>query len=166
MTLYEITKKYGEGKGESTMWSTLSIVSDAVESMMTESEKENLIREVYGVMAGKHYNEEFAREDIAKMYYKDKDGEKHYGPYWPEPTVRSIYERHKSEIPGYNCWDFAVVMNMIKSDHCNVLSEWFPADSEDMRNERIIRLAVNWLQDADNPFGKDTKAWSYFNSGS
>ena len=52
----------------------------------------------------------------------------------------------------------------LRSNYCPILSEWFPGDSEDMRNERIIRLAVNWLQDADNPFGS-TKAWCYFNSG-
>ena len=159
-----MTKKYGEGKGESTMWSTLSIVSDAVESMMTEKEKESLIREIYGVMSGKHYNEEFAKEDIAKMYYTDKNGEKHYGPYWPESALRSLYERHKGEIPGYNCWDWMVTMSMIKSDNCNVLSEWFPDDSEELRNERIVRLAVNWLRDPDSPMGQ-TKIWSYFNSG-
>ena len=163
MNLYELTKKYGEGKGESTMWSTLAVVSDAVESMMTEDEKSALVRKVYGVMSGKHYNEDFAREDISKMYYTDKDGVKRPGPYWPESALRSIYERHKSQIPDYNFWDWAVTMSMVKSDYCPLLTEWFPGDSEDVRNERIVRLAINWLRDEDNPFGK-TKVWSYFNS--
>ena len=164
MTLYDLTKKYGEGKGEGTMWSTLSLVSDAIESTMAPSEKNALIRKVYGVMSGKHYNEDFANEDIAKMYYTDEDGNKHYGPYWPDDAVREIYNEHKSEIPDYNFWDFAVVMNMIKSDYLPLLDEWFPEDDEATRNERITRLATNWLQDPDNPLGTTTKAWCYFNS--
>ena len=163
MNLYELTKKYGEGKGEETMWATLSIVSDAVEAVMTEPEKEALVRKVYGVMSGKHYNEDFAREDISKMYYVDRKGERHFGPYWSDDAVRSIYKQHKDEIPGYNCWDFAVALNMIKSDYCPLLSEWFPEDDEEMRNERIVRLALNWLKDEDNPFGPE-KVWGYFNS--
>lgn len=163
MTLYELTKKYGEGKGEGAMWSTLSLVSDAIENTMTAPEKNALIRKVYGIMSGKHYNEDFAREDIAKMYYKDDDGEKHYAPYWPDAALRSLYNEHKDEIPDYNCWDWMVTMSMIKSDNCGVLSEWFPDDDDDMRNERIVRLALNWLQDEDNPFGA-SKIWCYFNS--
>ena len=162
MNLYDLTKKYGGGKGEGTMWSTLSLVSDAVESM-PPSEKNALVRKVYGVMSGKHYNEEFAREDIAKMYYKDADGIKHYAPYWPDEALHSLYEAHKSEIPGYNFWDWAVTMNMIKSDYCQLLSEWFPDDDEETRNERIVRLAINWLDDEDNPFGQ-SKIWCYLNS--
>lgn len=35
---------------------------------MTAPEKNALIRKVYGVMSGKHYNEDFAREDISKIW--------------------------------------------------------------------------------------------------
>ena len=161
MTLYDLTRKYGEGKGESTMWSTLSLVSNAVDSLPLD-EKNALIRKVYGVMSGKHYNEEFAREDISKMYYTDGEG-KHYAPYWTDEDLRALYEQYGGEIPGYNFWDWAVTMNMIKSDHCSLLSDWFPEDDEAERNNRIVRLAINWLQDEDNPFGQ-SKVWCYFNS--
>lgn len=73
------------------------------------------------------------------------------------------YNEHKDEIPDYNCWDWMVTISMIKSDNCGVLSEWFPDDDDDMRNERIVRLALNWLLDEDNPFGS-SKIWCYFNS--
>jgi hypothetical protein len=33
----------------------------------------------------------------------------------------------------------------------------------DERNAKTVELAVNWLADADNPFG-ESKAWCYFNS--
>ena len=163
MTLYELTKKYGDGKGEETMWSTVAIISEAVESKMTAHEKNALYRKVYGAMDGGHYNEDFAREDVSQMYYTDKSGSKHYGPYWTDDALRSIYNKHKSEIPEYNFWDWMVTMSMIKSDYCALLNEWFPGEDDDARNEKIVRLAINWLQDDDNPFGK-TKAWCYFNS--
>lgn len=163
MTLYDIVKKYGEGNGEDTMWSTLTLVSDAVESTMTASEKNSLLRKVYGVMSGGHYNEEFAREDIARMYYEDKNGVKHYAPYWPDSALKALYEKHKEDIPGYNCWDWMVTMNMVKSDNCPLLLEWFPRIDEDEKNEKIVQLALNWLVDEDNPFGT-SKIWCYFNS--
>ena len=162
MTLYELTKAYGEGKGENTMWSTLSLVSDAIESSMPAAGKKALLRKVYGVISGGHYNEEFAHEDIAKMYYVDEDGEMHHGPYWTDEDLLAIYNEHRDEIPDYNRWDFAVTMTMIKSDHCKLLSEWFPDDDNSMRNERIVQLALNWLEDEDNPFGS-SKIWYYLN---
>ena len=162
MTLYDLTKKYGEGKGEGTMWSTLSLVSDAIDTL-PHSEKEALVRRVYGVMSDGHYNEEFAREDISKMYYTDEEGNRHYAPYWPDDALRSLYNEYKEEIPDYNCWDWMVVMNMTKSDLCPLLQEWFPDDDKDARNERIVRLSLNWMQDEDNPFGS-SKIWRYLNS--
>lgn len=162
MTLYELTKAYGEGKGENTMWSTLSLVSDAIESSMPTAGKKALLRKVYGVISGGHYNEEFAHEDIAKMYYVDDDGEMRHGPYWTDGDILAIYNEHRDEIPDYNCWDFAVTMNMVKSDNCQLLSEWFPDDDSSMKNERIVQLAINWLDDEDNPFGS-SKIWYYLN---
>ena len=162
MTLYDLTKKYGEGKGEGAMWSTLELVSEALESGMDTKEKNCLIRKVYGLMSDKHYNEEFAREDISKMYYKDEDGKKHFAPYWSDDALRLLFEDYHADIPEYNFWDWAVTMNMTKSDNCPLIMEWFPDADDDERNERIVRLAINWLQDDDNPYG-DSKIWCYMN---
>ena len=163
MNLYELTKKYSNGKGEDMMWKTLSIVSDAVESSMSEEDKKCMLRKVYGAMSDGHYNEEFAHEDIAKMYYIDRDRKKHYAPYWSDEDLKSIYQERRSEIPEYNCWDFAVTMSMIKSDYCPLLMSWFPGIGEEERNDKIVQLAINWLKDDDNPFGK-SKTWRYLNS--
>ena len=163
MNLYELTKKYGEGKGEDTMWATLAIVSDAVEAVMTEPEKDALVRKVYGVMSGKHYNEDFAREDISKMYYVDKNGVKHYAPYWSDDLIREVYNKHKAEIPEYNCWDFAVALNMSRADNHNLLLEWFPDNNEQELDKKMVELSLNWLNDPDNPYHK-SKIWCYLNN--
>ena len=163
MTLYELIKKYGEGRGESMMWKAVSVISDAVDSYMPEEEKNALVRKVYGEMSDGHYNEEFAREDIARMYYVAPDGEKVYAPYWGEDTLRSLYKRYKDQIPGYNCYDWMVTMSMMKSDYCPLIMAWFPNLTDEEKNERIVQLSLNWLRDEDNPFGS-SKAWGYLNS--
>ncbi len=159
MTLYELTKKYGEGKGEDMMWKTVHIISDAVESGMDDAHKAALMRKVYGVMSDGHYNEESAREDVAKMFYLDADGERHDAPYWPEESVKAIYDGIRNKIPDYNFWDFYTTMSMIASDNWCMLKRWFPgADTSDM-NERIAEMSLAWLNDDDWP--TKTKIWDY-----
>ena len=163
MNLYELTKTYGSGKGEGMMWKAVEIISEAVDKSMPEPARNNLMRKIYGEMSGGHYNETFADEDISKMYYIDKSGNKHAAPYWPTNAVHEIYETVKGQIQPYNCWDFAVTLNMIASDTWPLLEKWFPDMTTEERNAKTTELAVNWLRDVDNPFG-DSKVWCYFNS--
>ena len=163
MTLYDLTRKYGAGQGEAMMWKAVAVISDAVDSYMPEEEKDALVRKVYGEMSGGHYNEEFAREDVKRMYYTDRNGEKHYGPYWTEDALTSIYRQHKNEIPGYNCWDFMVTMTMAKSDMYPIITAWFPELTDDGVNEKLVQYSINWLKDDDNPFGNE-KIWGYLNA--
>ena len=163
MNLYDLIKKYGTGKGEGMMWKAVSVISDAVDSYMPEEEKDSLVRKVYGEMSDGHYNEEFAREDIKRMYYTDKEGNKHYGPYWTDDELMTLYRRYKNEIPGYNCWDWSVVMTMAKSDMYPIITAWFPELTEDGVNEKLVQYSINWLKDPDSPYGQ-SKVWGYLNS--
>lgn len=52
-------------------------------------------------------------------------------------------------------------MNMVYSDHYNLMKKWFPEENEEQLLERFVDLAVNWLSDEDNPYGT-CKAWKYF----
>lgn len=162
MNLYDLIKKYGAGKGEGMMWKAVSVISDAVDSYMPEEEKDALVRRVYGEMSDGHYNEEFAREDIKKMYYTDRDGNKHYAPYWTDDALMSLYRVHKNEIPGYNGWDFVVTANMQLSDMYPLLRGWFPEETDEQLTQRVVELSVSWLKDEDNPLGNN-KVWRYFN---
>ena len=76
-----------------------------------------------------------------------------------------MYESVKKDIPAYNFWDFFVVLHAVASDNHALLLRWFPNDDADERADRYVEMAVNWLHDDDSPFGKDTKAWGYFNHG-
>ena len=161
MTLYDLTKKYGEGKGEAMMWSTLRTVSDTVEQSMDKAAKDKMLRCLYEQMSKGHYDQDYAMADVAKMYYTDEKGEKHYAPYWTEPQVREVYELVKKDIPAsYNFWDFYVALQMIKSDNCPMLRRWYPNITPEEMEKKIVEMTVNWLNDADNPYG-DHKVWGY-----
>ena len=162
MTLYEFTKKYSSGKGEDAMWKSVSIISDAVERSMPEAEKKALMRKLYSAMSECHYNEEFAREDVSKMYYTDEDGNEHFAPYWTESQIKDVYESIRDNIPEYNMWDFYVVMQMVKSDNCVLYRGWFPeAKAQDM-DEKFVEAAIVWLNDPDYRY-PSTKIWHYLN---
>ncbi len=162
MNLYDFTKKYSAGKGEGVMWKTVSIISDYIEKKMPVEDRETLLRKMYVAMSSSHYNEEFAKEDVGKMYYTDEDGNDHYAPYWTESQVAEVYESVRDEIPAYNMWDFYVTLNMVKSDNCPLLRRWFPDASPSDMDTRFVELAVNWLNDADSPH-PEGKIWHYLN---
>ena len=163
MNLYDFTKKYGEGKGEAMMWKTVRVISDAVEKDMSESAKSKLMRELYCKMSGGHYDEHFAKEDVAKLYYVGDDGKEHYAPYWTEEQVKSVYETIVPSIPSdYNFWDFYATLQMVRSDNYQMYKDWFPNATAEELDKKFVRSAVNWLNDPDNPYG-DTKIWSYLN---
>lgn len=165
MNLYYLTKKYGEGKGEQMMWKALAIVSEAVENNMEPAAKDRMVREIYGEMSGYHYNEEYAKCDVEKMYYVDKGGSKKFAPYWTVEQVDEVYSAVKDQIPSeYNMWDFYVALQMMKSDNCRLLREWFPDAGEEEHEQKLVELTINWLNDVDNPYGT-SKVWKYVNGG-
>ena len=115
---------------------------------------------VIGMAMRQSVNEEFAEEDIKKMYYIDRNGARHDAPYWPASAVREIYDSVKAEIKPYNACDFYVTMNMVASDNWALLERWFPGMSAEDRNRRTVELAVNWLNDPDSQHAEN-KIWQY-----
>ena len=163
MNLFELTKTYGAGKGESMMWDTVAIISDAVEASMPDAEKDALERKIYGKMSDGHYNEHYALKDVEKMTYREpKTGMVRRAPYWTSDTIRSIYESLKGDLRGYNCWDFYVTLNMIAAKNTALLEKWFPQMDQKERDGKLVELAVNWLNDDANPYG-NSKIWGYLN---
>lgn len=164
MKLYDLIKKYGSGKGESTMWKSVKFLSDAIEPMKDAHPEKywQIVKGTYASMNGKHFNEEFAEWQVEQMHFTDKNGNLHKAPYWSADKVKTIYEAHKSRIPDYNCWDFYVTMNMVKADNYCMLKMWFPNTNEDELDSKLAEMAINYLTDPDAPHLK-TKIWSYFN---
>lgn len=163
MDIYGILKEGLKGEGSDKMWCTTKILSDAIEQYVPDKQKEAIKTKVYYSSFGGHFNRDFADAAISKFYYVDLNGVKHEAPYWTESEVKEVYETVKKKIPDYNFYDFEVTLNMVKSDNCNKLKSWFPEASKEELLEKLVEEAVNYLDDADNPFGTE-KVWKYLNS--
>ena len=126
-----------------------------------------LKRKIHCIISNGHYNEEYAIEDVKKMYYVDAEDKKHYGSYWSIDDIKNIYASLKGEyvkiLDTYNVYDFYVTINMIKSDNYSLYKIRFKNYSEEELNKLFIEDSINWLDDEDNPYGK-SKIWKYLNN--
>lgn len=162
MNLVELITKYQSDATPEQMVKVTKIIGKFVAMHAEEDDLLKLYKEIYGVVGNGHFNDFFAEAQIKKMVFEDGNDVEHRAPYYTAAKTQEIYETVKDEIRPYNQWDFAVVLNMIYSDNYNLMKKWFPEDSEEQMMDRMVDLAVNWLRDDDNPYGK-CKAWGYFN---
>lgn len=163
MNIYDILKEGLRGEGSDKMWCITKILSDSIENYVPEKQKDSLMNKVYYSVNGGHFNKEFADKAMSDMYYLDESKVKHYAPYWTESEVRPLYEAVRTRIPAYNFYDFEVTLNMVKADNYKKLKKWFPTITDTLMVEKLVEEAVNYLDDADNPYG-DEKIWRYLNS--
>lgn len=164
MEVKDLIKKYGEGKGEATMWKSVAVISEMLEEKLTPEEKVCLEKKLYALMQGEHYDEYFAKMQVKQMYYTDPKGEKHYAPYWTDDDVKQVYAAYRGKIRGdVTLWDFYVALNMTKSDNCNLFKSWWPDADVPTMTQKIAEATVNWLNDEDSPQG-EARVWRYFNS--
>lgn len=161
MELLELIKTYGQNKGQSAMWGTIEVMQKYL-SNLSEEQKECLLKDIYGYLSDGHFDECFADKQCEKMYYV-KGNEKHYGPFILKDKVSKEYNNIRNNIKNYNQWDFYVTVQMIYSDNYTLLRSWFPNISDEELCEKVFQMAVNWLDDEDNPFG-NKKIWCYFNN--
>lgn len=164
MNYYELIKEYGKGKGEAVMWEATKRVSDMLEAMK-ETHKESywkLIKETYAIMNGPHYNEDFAEWQIEQMYFKDKQGNVHHAPHWTKAEYKTVFDAVKNKVKdtSYNCWDFAVTLEMLRSDWYCLLKEWMPNDTEEEIDKHVVEMSLVYLNDDD---GEEGKIWKRFN---
>ena len=163
MTVYDMLRRSLKGEGSDTMWAVTKILSDSIENNVPDKDKENLIKKVYYGLNGGHFEKELADKAIENFYYVDENGTRRQAPYWAESEVQEIYDRISHKIPHYNFYDFEVTLNMMKSDQCNKLKRWFPGANKEELTEKLVEETINYLDDADNPFGHE-KIWKYLNS--
>ena len=163
MSTKDLIKKYGEGKGTDAMWKSVDMISEVLDEKLTPEEMECLEKKMYAMMMGEHYDEYFAKKQVAQMFYTDKQGVKHEAPYWTDDDVKTVWASVRPKIAGgYTMWDFYVALNMIKSDNYNMLLRWFPNATDADMTAKMVDMAVNWLNDEDDP-SDGVKVWYYFN---
>lgn len=142
MTLYEMILTYGKGKGEDAMWKSTKAISDFVAPMEHTHKQEywSLMRKVFGIMSGGHYNEEFAKHDVEKM--------QPLGEYW---SMKQIEDATKEMTfpQGTTLCDKYVAFNAFAND----LNGTLPDDL-------ILKSAYAfWFDDKD--WNGKNKIWEY-----
>ncbi|HSQ89380.1 hypothetical protein [Romboutsia sp.] len=167
MTIYDITKdNYAKAKGDDNkMWNSTKLLSDTIctNCNMSENDYWRLLKKYYSIMAGEHFNKEFAEWQISQMFYIDKNGKRHDSPYWSMAQKIEVYKTIKPRLKyDYNEYDFAVTLEMIQSDNHCLYADWFPNATESEMTDKYIQSAITWLNDDDYPNGG--KIWRYFNS--
>lgn len=158
MNYKELIKDYhAKGFGsEKKMWESIYALEDA---MMCLKEKDpdtydEAMRNLHQVFCGPHYNECFAREDVAGMHHKNSKGEIIKGEHWNIDQVTSASKGLPSSSTA-TPWDVYVALNANWHDKESKFAEWFGPDAE----KRIVEDAVNfYFNDADAPEGK---VWLY-----
>ena len=147
------TKGYGT---EAKMWASIDVLDEA---MMFLKEKnpdiyEETMRTIHEVFCGPHYNETFARMDVAAMHHKNKAGQTEKGEHWNINQVTAALKGF-SLPPNATQWDAYVALNANWHDKEVEYTGWF----EDNAEKHIIEDAVNfYFRDDDAPEGK---VWKY-----
>lgn len=162
MSLLELIKKYQSDATDEQMLAVTKVIGEFVALHATDGELLKLYKDIFGIVGNGHFNDYFADAQIKNMKFKDEKGTEHQAPYFTDTKTEEIYQTVKDEIRPYNQYDFAVVLNMVYSDNLNLLRKWFPEASEEQMLDKIVDMAVTWLNDDDNPYG-NCKAWGYFN---
>ena len=83
-------------------------------------------------------------------------------PYFSYDEVKNEYEKVAHLIPDYNQWDFAVTMNLVYSNHIDLVRKW--SRSEDSVIHKITDLSVSFLCDEDTNHPTDKIFW-YMTAG-
>ena len=162
-SLFETIKSHSEGKGEDVMWRSVRLVSEAVEKIFPDTEKDSLMAEVYGLMSDGHYNEEYDVKCVERMYHAGKDGVKHQAPYWTFQQVKEIFDRYKDKISAYNAWDWYVAFHIVASANWELLHSWWPDITPELFAQKVGELALAWLADPNTP--GTSKVWDYKHMG-
>lgn len=127
----------------------------------TPEEERQVFRTIqYYKRGDKHFDEMTARACISQMYYFSDDIAKVFAPFVSYDRAKELYAGIETVIPDYNFWDFAVTLNLIYSNHADVVKQW--TRDKGKLEERLMQLAISFLNEdcAHHPEGK---IWWYMN---
>lgn len=157
----ELIKDYhAKGFGsEKKMWDSIYALEDAMECLKEKDPEkyDEAMRDLHEVFCGPHYNEPFARKDVASMHHKNAKGEIIKGEHW---NIEQVTTAAKGlSVPSTaTLWDVYVALNANWHDKEVKFAEWFGQDVE----KRIVEDAISfYFNDADAP---DGKIWLYMDA--
>lgn len=148
---------------EETMWASIALVSELLDEMVEKHPdlKDRywaFMRDQHEAMAGRHFNEAYAKWQVSQMHHKGSDGMEYRGEHWPIEATNSVRAKYPNKIPSeYNEWDVYVALNASYHDFC----AWAKKKFSDQAEAEIIELALAfWFLDED--WEGNTKVWDYF----
>lgn len=151
MDYKKMIKAYADNGGdEKKMWASVDVTAEAMDYIKeTNPEKYDCImRKLSEALYGKHYSEELALADVAKMHSIGADGTKHIGPHWTVEQIESA-TKEKSFPSGTTKWDKYVAYHATFHD----LRKKFT-------DEQILCAAyLFWF--ADDDWKSPGKIWDY-----
>lgn len=110
-------------------------------------EYNKFVRTQYETMYGRHYNEEFAKEDADNLVYTNRQGEQRQGAHWTRDQVLDATKRFTFS-PEVTEWDKYVAFNAFFAD-----------TNQDLEDELVLKAAYRfYFCDQDWP-SKNTKIW-------
>ena len=118
---------------------------------------ERALREMYEKENGCHFNEEYAKAAVDKMFSYESDGTRNSGEHWTIEQVKALLVPYKEKMRECDtCWDAYVACNMWWHDlHRNY-------EKHSQMDGRIVEDALSWaFGDDDAP---DGKLWKYIHA--
>ena len=145
----ELIKDYhAKGFGsEKKMWESIYALEEAMECLKEKDPEkyDEAMRDLHEVFCGPHYNEPFARKDVASMHHKNIEQVTSAAKGLSVPSTATL-------------WDVYVALNANWHDKEVKFAEWFGQDLE----KRIVEDAISfYFNDADAP---DGKIWLYMDA--
>lgn len=111
---------------------------------------EEIVRGIHESVHGKHYSEELADADVAKLRYTDASGVEHVGPHWTKAQILSATSALEFPKGTTDC-DKYVAFNAAYADFSKKFSE-----------QQILDIAYLFFF-KDEDWKGDGKIWAYMN---
>lgn len=145
-------------KDEQAKNNAITSIENILNKRLNDDEKTVLRSTIRKAIVGNHFDVYSAKQRISQMYYTTTDGCIIHAPFVSERECAELYEEYKSQIKGYNLYDFSVVLNNVIADNYKLLYSWWPNEEWCIMLIKFCEIAVNWLNDDDTPFMGE-KAW-------
>ncbi|WP_337671541.1 DUF7841 family protein [Prevotella sp.] len=150
-------------KDEQAKNNAIVSIENILNKRLNDDEKTALRSTIRKAIVGNHFDVYSAKQRISQMYYTTTDGCIIHAPFVSERECAELYEEYKSQIKGYNLYDFSVVLNNVIADNYKLLYSWWPNEEWCIMLIKFCEIAVNWLNDDDTPFMGE-KAWKLLGS--
>lgn len=140
------------GGNEKAMWASVDVTNEIMGYLQEKDPAmyNCFMRKSYEAMHGKHYNQYFAEQDVAKIHYTDIEGKEHHRAYWTVEQIKEATVAAGYKFPaGTTDWDKFVAFNAAYADFSKKFDE-----------KQILCIGYLFFF-ADEDWKSDGKIWDY-----